>query len=722
MKFELQSLLKSSLGVETWLGRAGEEAVLVKRAVEESGAWLRLSHEAEVLGRLSHPRIPRLRWLGRGESFLTVVADFIPGSTLEERLAQGPMSVEETTALAEQLLETLRVVHEQGLLHRDLKPSNLIWEQGQLWVIDWGLARSPWLHATVRELPAGTVHYLAPELAGSLRRRVGEPADLYSVGVVLFRCLTGRVPFSGSSVNEVLRQHVSAPVPPFGAEGRLGGVIRELLAKEPDRRPAGAQGALDRLSGRTDRRPGTLLEAPLVGRERELELLGQVLCGSSRLLLVGEAGSGKTRLLEALVARAVGAGWRVLQGQALSRLESVPLQLFSGPLFELAQEADRELAERLGVHGPVLARVAPQLSAWLGTPAPETGPLELGPNLVSSALSALLKGLPGPTLLALDDVQWADGLSLELAGRVELPPGVSLVLAGRSQPAELSGFSRIDLGPLDEAAGRQLLESMLGGLEGPVAAQLLSHASGNPFLLVEGARGVAEHGADELQTSARSGWLLVDRLQALPLECRSVLQRAAALGRLFSLQTLHSLGVSDPCAALLPAQHAGLVWATASESEYSFAHDRIREKVYESLGEERRRQLHRQAAEALIHASPAVQAHHLWQAGEPERARPHALVAAQRSRESFDFGTAAVFYRMALEVEPDDLAAREALADVLGFSHRQSEAKMIYLELLPLLSDPLDRARVRVRLGHLCLCLNRFQEGEEYLLDALSEQ
>ncbi|MBI4565296.1 MAG: protein kinase [Planctomycetes bacterium] len=121
------------------------------------------------------------------------------------------------------VLSALHEVHDQGVLHRDIKPANIIVNEGPVVhraaLIDFGLARSARLRAAIRDIPVGTVWYMSPEQSGLLHQGVDTPSDLYSVGVVLFECLAGRVPFPGQAVGEVLRQHMAVSPPELRALG-----------------------------------------------------------------------------------------------------------------------------------------------------------------------------------------------------------------------------------------------------------------------------------------------------------------------------------------------------------------------------------------------------------------------------------------------------------------------------------------------------------------------
>ncbi|MGH9154975.1 MAG: serine/threonine-protein kinase [Acidimicrobiales bacterium] len=222
-RFQCSRLLKGGRGVDTYLAedlQAGGAPVVVKllHADEVAPAmYIRLEHEAAVLSKLQGDGFhPLMNDFGDGGQVF-VVQPFLTGRTLAERLTDGPLSVPSTLTVASDVLRTLQHAHDLGVLHRDIKPANII-VQGQeplerAHLIDFGLARSTSLDPALRHEAVGTARYLAPEQAGLVDSGVDERSDLYSLGVVLYECLAGRPPFEGSSVGEVLRQHLSLPVP-----------------------------------------------------------------------------------------------------------------------------------------------------------------------------------------------------------------------------------------------------------------------------------------------------------------------------------------------------------------------------------------------------------------------------------------------------------------------------------------------------------------------------
>lgn len=292
-RFRLDRLVKEAGGVSTWLaspeGMGGP--VVLKTAPHEAlspGQRMRLDHEAEVLEGLCSPWVARLVERGQVDGCLYLALEHVPGDTLEERLRRGPLPVREAVRLGLCLFGGLEAVHALGILHRDLKPSNLLLDGDRAVLLDFGLSRSALLADSLARVRGGTARYMAPEAAGLIPQDVGPAADLYSAGVVLYEALAGHPPFPESDLGDLLRAHLSAPVPALGPANprALAEILARLLRKDPRDRYRSASAVrrdledLDRALeegqadpplavGRHDRRD-TLAEPAFVGREAEL--------------------------------------------------------------------------------------------------------------------------------------------------------------------------------------------------------------------------------------------------------------------------------------------------------------------------------------------------------------------------------------------------------------------------------------------------------------------
>ncbi len=218
----------------------------------------RFTREARVLSELSHPGIVRYVAHGRtpsGDYYLAM--GFLEGETLSARLRRSGLTVAESVKLLRTIAEPLAVAHAHGVVHRDLKPSNLFLQGGDLGaakILDFGVARlgSASLENTRTGLILGTPGYMAPEQARG-DREVGPEADIFSLGCVLFECLTGAPPFSGQGLVTVLAKilieeapHVSERRPEVSPA--LDALVARMLAKSPGDRPRDARALADALA------------------------------------------------------------------------------------------------------------------------------------------------------------------------------------------------------------------------------------------------------------------------------------------------------------------------------------------------------------------------------------------------------------------------------------------------------------------------------------------
>jgi eukaryotic-like serine/threonine-protein kinase len=211
--------------------------------------------EAEVIARLQHPHIIQIHEIGAGNGFSFISLEFCPGGSLDKKLKDKPLPPRQASEMVEKLARAMSAVHEKGILHRDLKPANvLLGEDGEPRITDFGLAKNTdpgadrqgaGSNLTHTNTIIGTPSYMAPEQALGASKLVGPAADVYSLGAILYDCLTGRPPFQGASILETLDQvRTLSPVSPRhlnpNITGDLDTICLKCLRKEPVKRYASA--------------------------------------------------------------------------------------------------------------------------------------------------------------------------------------------------------------------------------------------------------------------------------------------------------------------------------------------------------------------------------------------------------------------------------------------------------------------------------------------------
>ena len=236
---------------DTKLNRDVALKILPEQFASDSQRMGRFQREAEVLASLDHPNIGQIYGIEEAGQTKALVLQLIEGPTLADKIAQGPIPVEETLKIALQIAEGLEAAHEKGVIHRDLKPANIkITPEGQVKILDFGLAKalegetpdsslsqSPTLTnvATQAGVILGTAAYMSPEQARG--KPVDKRADIWSIGVVLFEILSGKRAFEGEDVSMVLA-HVLSQEPnweklPADLSPRLRDLLERCLRKDP---------------------------------------------------------------------------------------------------------------------------------------------------------------------------------------------------------------------------------------------------------------------------------------------------------------------------------------------------------------------------------------------------------------------------------------------------------------------------------------------------------
>jgi eukaryotic-like serine/threonine-protein kinase len=213
--------------------------VLHRRFAQDREFVMRFQREAESAAGLQHPNIVAVFDRGEWEGTYYIAMQYVEGPTLKQLIDSG-ITVEQGVAVIRQVLQAAGYAHRQGIVHRDLKPQNVIVDpEGKAVVTDFGIARAGVSEITQTGSVMGTPHYLSPEQAQGFE--VTAVSDLYSVGVMLYEALTGRVPFEGESAVAVAMKQVSQmPQRPSSIQPRvtpaLDAVVMRALEKDPGQR------------------------------------------------------------------------------------------------------------------------------------------------------------------------------------------------------------------------------------------------------------------------------------------------------------------------------------------------------------------------------------------------------------------------------------------------------------------------------------------------------
>jgi serine/threonine-protein kinase len=260
----LQAALAGEYSLDREIGRGGMGIVYLAREVRlarpvaikvlppalaaRPGLREAFLDEAQLAARLTHPNIVAVYAAGERGGFLYIVMAYVEGITLGERIrTRGPLLPGQAARMLREVSWALAYAHAAGIVHRDVSAENIVLERGtdRAIVMDFGIASAMYAAAvTVDGRVMGNAHYVSPEQA------VGEPvdarSDLYSLGVVGFYALTGRLPFEADTPADMVTKHLTVPAPPIASvasavPSRLGLAVDKCLAKEPLRRYRNAE-------------------------------------------------------------------------------------------------------------------------------------------------------------------------------------------------------------------------------------------------------------------------------------------------------------------------------------------------------------------------------------------------------------------------------------------------------------------------------------------------
>ncbi len=636
---------------------------LIKTEGLDETARVRVRREAQAMGRLgSHPHIVTVFDLGELDGQPYMVTEFMGGGDVEHLINKAEnhrLPIERCLEIIRQIGMGLQFAHARGIVHRDLKPGN-VWltSDGIAKIGDFGLALSlDRSRLTSEGMIVGTVSYMPPEQA--MGSEVTPQADLYSLGAMLYEMVTGRPPFLGDDPVAIIGQHINTPpVAPSwhnpGCPRDLEALILHLLAKDPAQRPVNASDVLTALGSIdvkaiTERPEGetrsldSLSGGVFVGRQKEMgELkaaLEEALSGHGRLvMLVGEPGIGKTRTALELTTYAGLRKAQVLWGRAYESQGTPPYWPWVQAIRSYVREHEpAQLQREMGAGAADIAEIVsdvrqclPDLEAPLALESPEAARFRL-----FDSLAAFLKSASStqPLVLILDDLQWADKLTLLLLQFVASELAAARVLIiGTYRNVELSRKH-----PLAQALGeltreRAFRKVLLRGLSQPDVGRFIeltsgiappevlikavhSQTEGNPLFVNEVVRMLVQEGElSPARLAARTSWsvripesvreVIGRRLDRLSERCNQALTMAAVLGREFSFEQMANLveGMSEE--KLLEALEEAMAARVIEElprpaGRYQFTHALIQETLAGELSSARRVRLHARIAQML---------------------------------------------------------------------------------------------------------------------------
>ncbi len=682
--------------------------VIVKALLDRSGGTESLRREYELIRSLDLDGVPRAIELLQTDDRVALVLEDAGLTRLRALIPPGGMDLGTFLALGIRLAEVLHGLHDRKVIHKDINPNNLLVDAGAggLALIDFSIAsRMPAEHQELRHpnVLEGTIAYLSPEQTGRMNRDIDYRTDFYSLGVTFYEMLTGRLPFESGDPLEVIHGHI-ARTPPSPRERRpdipspLSDMVMKLMAKAAEERYRSALGLKADLArwhgeweagrelgsveaGRGDPGDRFLVPQRLYGRERQLAQLmaafDDVGAGASQLMLVsGYSGVGKSSLVRELYKPLAGRRGYFISGK-FDQIVRVPygalLQAFRELIQQLLTEDEVQVAgwrerltEALGSGAAVLAEVVPEVVSLVGPlpTAPALGPAE-AQNRLRLVFQNFLRALARrdhPLVIFLDDLQWADGATLNLLepllGGADLE---SLLLIGAYRDNEVDAahpltraLAKLEAAgvvtrrlPLEPLALPDLVELVRDTLHcgpdeaEPLAGLVARKTGGNPFFVGQFLKALRdaellsfdyerERWTFEMDAIAKAGMtdnvidLMTRKIQRLSADTQRALTLAACIGNPFDQHTLAIVSerrAEATAADLREAIDEGLILpavrhyraleppgTTAPGIAYAFLHDRVQQAAYALIPGERKQAVHLTVGRLLWPSVDAEQA------------------------------------------------------------------------------------------------------------------
>ncbi|MFN0248469.1 MAG: protein kinase domain-containing protein [Kofleriaceae bacterium] len=681
-RFEIVAQLGAGAMGEVYRARdcvRGQDVALKLLPALDATSLLRFKNEFHALHDVQHPNLVRLHELYEDHGTWFFTMQLVDGVELFAWIGTDEARLREVLP---QIAQALHRLHADGLVHRDVKPSNvLVTPAGRAMLLDFGLVAPTWSPGE----GVGTPAFMAPE---QVEGDIGPAADWYAFGVLLFRALTGRVPFVGSA-DEVMQAKGERAAPRLldvraDAPADLARLADALLSRRAVDRPSG-EAVLAMLGAGSG--PTRFAGRVLVGRDRELAELRQAVVDRMAgdvftVQVIGESGIGKTALLRALAeeTETSGTAW-VLTGRCWER-ESVPYKGFDGVIDELAARLDAEewalpddgWSTILVQAFPVLRRVP----AFAGlAPYSEIGGHET-PARVSGALRSLLAEIAThqPLALIIDDLQWADRDTLALLRAILEPslPNVFVCFGARA-PLSLdwkTATRTVALAPLsaeDTASLVGMVVRELGGDADPHA--IAREAGGHPLLAAELARHVVATGELDAVTLEDAIVRTAERAGSAAKHVATIISLAHAPLSIEAVEraTGHSGAPFFDALTTLRTSQLVATSGVGAAMRLEPYHDRIRATLIAGLADEERTSLHTRIAEAMEATGgddSAALARHWEEGGQRAAAVRHALRAAEQAEAALAFHRAARLYAWVTELSPTASLARIRHAECLA--------------------------------------------------------
>ena len=637
-----------------------------------------------------------------------------------------------------QLFEALRYLHHHHIIHRDLKPENVVVTNGQVKVLDFGLALMRQRSGGIENDDAviGTIPYIAPEIFQGFG--ASEISDLYAAGLIAYEILTGTYPFDSASMTKLLKDILDHPpdfaildsaIPPAEIDAERRDKVRDVLERSLQKNPkdryhhvADVLSKFREIAGQTSHsdtsavRESYLQPAELVGRDLEMmqlvAMLEQMIEGNgSAWLIGGESGVGKSRLIDELRIQALVAGVVVLQGGAVADGGS-PFQPWRDVIKRLILQSELSILE-----ASILKPLIPDIDRLVGynvVDAPDIGAVASFNRFIVTITDLFMRQTE-PLVVLLEDLQWSSE-SVEILKKLtpqidKLPLLIVGTYRSDERPTlatEIPNVNLLQLEPLSPQAVEALSAVMVGerGRSQAVLELLTFQTDGNALFIIEVMRALLEElgslenvGTATIPPSLLGGGVqkvIAHRINRIPETFHPLLDTAAVFGNQVDLLAMEKLFPKAQIEEWLQiCSDASLL--RVQDDKWRFAHDKIRETLLARMSDDQRRSLFRKVAEAteVAHDTDefAPRLAHFWEnAKDPAREAYYRVLSGTQALDNGAFAEAARHFERLLTLQ------REGLSSV-----------------------PIDRARVKRKLSIAYFQMGRMNDAIDTALGAIAE-
>ena len=682
-------------------GRVEALKLLSEKHRKNKDVYQRFRQEAEILSSLNHRCIPVIYEINEFKSRPFITMEFVDGKSLLDLTEYKILSLGRVIAISLEVISALNETHKSSIIHRDLKLSNImITHEGEVKIIDFGLAAAGWNTPEKDEgVIIGTVPYMSPEQTRG--ERLDQRTDIFSMGICLYELLSGRLPFFDPDASEIIRR-VRKERPRSIREQRpevpdlLEKCVFQCIEKEPDKRFQNLDdlaSVLDEVESYLKERGETAsgeeasrgrmdtLTIDMVSREHEYGLLAQAYFRSisgkgTTVFIQGEAGVGKTRLIEEFAKQCSSSQIYMASGQAHPGV-TIPYRPAAEAirylLLSCGVVTDKEIGEFIDTrhgHGSVQSKILRSFLLYTPSKNLEIAARENLFDTVSDLLAGFAKR--APLVIILENIHWADRATLDLIMHLtESIKGRRIMLAATfrtSEPGKEPGYPMklfegiteageksgnavlINLARLNREETENLINFYFPGnrFNRAFHKRIFDDSDGNPLFILEllklfarlgivsrGKDGwVQSKGKEDFPVPTRIHDLITRRLGSLGEKEMRVLEAAAVEGVTFTSGSVCSLVGIDRLTVLnilrsLWRQHL----IDLKGESYRFNPPLVREVVYRRMMPELKREYHRSLADLYTDSPPpgkgysADIARHFHLGGEVDEAIKHYMTA-----------------------------------------------------------------------------------------------